>query len=260
MWAILNGTLVNAATVAAGCTLGGLVGGKLPERFQRIILDVLGLITITLGIDAAVLRLNTVVTHYGSAPSAGKTYGARLALVMVGALVIGALIGAALRLHQRLEGIGHAIHRRFDRGDGHSFAEGFLTASVIFCVGPLTLLGCLKNGVDGDPSYLYIKALLDGFCAIALTATLGVGVAFSIITVLVFQGGLAVLAYASAGALPELSVEMMNVVGGVILLATALMILEIKRIPVADLLPAIFLAPVLIALVEWVSPGLLMTR
>jgi uncharacterized membrane protein YqgA involved in biofilm formation len=183
-----------------------------------------------------------------------------LALVMVGALVIGALIGAALRLHQRLEGIGHAIHRRFDRGDGHSFAEGFLTASVIFCVGPLTLLGCLKNGVDGDPSYLYIKALLDGFCAIALTATLGVGVAFSIITVLVFQGGLAVLAYASAGALPELSVEMMNVVGGVILLATALMILEIKRIPVADLLPAIFLAPVLIALVEWVSPGLLMTR
>jgi uncharacterized membrane protein YqgA involved in biofilm formation len=260
MWAILNGTLVNAATVAAGCTLGGLVGGKLPERFQRIILDVLGLITITLGIDAAVLRLNAVVTHYGFAPSAGKTYGARLALVMVGALVIGALIGAALRLHQRLEGIGHAIHRRFDRGDGHSFAEGFLTASVIFCVGPLTLLGCLKNGVDGDPSYLYIKALLDGFCAIALTATLGVGVAFSIITVLVFQGGLAVLAYASAGALPELSVEMMNVVGGVILLATALMILEIKRIPVADLLPAIFLAPVLIALVEWVSPGLLMTR
>jgi uncharacterized membrane protein YqgA involved in biofilm formation len=260
MWAILNGTLVNAATVAAGCTLGGLVGGKLPERFQRIILDVLGLITITLGIDAAVLRLNAVVTHYGVAPSAGKTYGARLALVMVGALVIGALIGAALRLHQRLEGIGHAIHRRFDRGDGHSFAEGFLTASVIFCVGPLTLLGCLKNGVDGDPSYLYIKALLDGFCAIALTATLGVGVAFSIITVLVFQGGLAVLAYASAGALPELSVEMMNVVGGVILLATALMILEIKRIPVADLLPAIFLAPVLIALVEWVSPGLLMTR
>ncbi len=260
MWSILNGTIVNALAVAAGCTVGLLAGGKLPGRYQRIILDVLGLITITLGIDAAVIRLSHVIAVYMPAGPAGKTYGARLGLVMVACLVLGALLGTMLRLHDRLEGLGRQIHARWSQGDGASFAEGFLTASVIFCVGPLTLLGCLKNGTEGDPSYLYIKALLDGFCSIALAAAKGVGVAFSIVTVLVFQGGLAVLAYYSAGSLPDLSVQMMNVVGGVILLATALMILEIKRIPVADLLPAIFLAPAIVWLVELFWPGMLITR
>ncbi|MCB9849682.1 MAG: DUF554 domain-containing protein [Phycisphaerales bacterium] len=259
MWSVLNGTIVNAAMVAGGCIIGVLATGKLPERYQRIILDVLGLITITLGIDAAVVRLNAVIGEYGAVPGAGKTYGARLGLLMVGTLVVGALIGTWLKLHERLEGLGQVIHRRFAREGERSYAEGFLTASVIFCVGPLTLLGCLKNGVDADPSYLYVKALLDGFCAIALTAALGMGVAFSILTIVFFQGGLALIAYYSAGALPDLSVQMMNVVGGVILLATALMILEIKRIPVANMLPAIFLVPPTIWAVEQISPGLLMT-
>jgi hypothetical protein len=260
MWSVLNGTIVNAITVACGCCIGLAASGRLPERYQRAILDVLGLITITLGVDAAVLRMQALVARYGSAPTAGNTYGARLALVMVGALVIGSLLGTWLRLHDRLEVLGRVIHQRVSRrGDGRSFAEGFLTASVIFCVGPLTLLGCLKNGADGDASYLYIKALLDGFCSIALTAALGAGVAFSIITILVFQGGLAMTAYYAAGALPHLSVEMMNVVGGVILLATALMILEIKRMPVTNMLPAIFLVPPIIWAVERISPGLLIT-
>lgn len=266
MWSILNGTIVNALAVAAGCSVGLLVGGKLPERFQRIILDVLGLITITLGIDAAVLRMGDVVTTYRPIGEAGKTYGAKLGLVMVAALVIGALIGSALRLHDRIEGLGRTIHNRLGGSGGsdgegsHRFAEGFLTASVIFCVGPLTLLGCLKNGTDADPSYLHIKSLLDGFCSIALTATLGVGVAFSIVTVLVFQGGLAVLAYYAAGGLPDLSVQMMNVVGGVVLLATAMMILDIKRMRVADMLPAIFLAPLVVWIVELLAPGMLITH
>lgn len=259
MWSILNGTIVNAAAVAVGCTLGAAAGGRLPGRYQRAILDVLGLVTVTLGVDAGVLRMQAVAAQYGAAPGAGGTYGARLALVMIAALVIGTLIGTGLRLHERLEGLGKAIHRRFGGGEGRSFAEGFLTASVIFCVGPLTLLGCLKNGADGDPSYLYIKSLLDGFCSLALTAALGAGVAFSIATILLFQGGLAILAYAAAGALAPLSIEMMNIVGGVILLATALMILDIKRIPVANMLPAIFLAPPIIWLVERFSPGLLIT-
>jgi uncharacterized membrane protein YqgA involved in biofilm formation len=259
MWSILNGTIVNASTVAIGCLIGTAASGRLPERFQRAILDVLGLVTVTLGIDAGVLRMQAVVERYGAAPSAGTTYGARLGLIMIAALVLGALLGTLLRLHERLEGLGKVIHARFGSGESRNFAEGFLTASVIFCVGPLTLLGCLKNGADGDASYLYIKAVLDGFCSIALTAALGAGVAFSIVTVLVFQGGLALLAHYAAGALPHLSIEMMNVVGGVILLATALMILDIKRIPVANMLPAIFLAPPMIGAVERISPGLLIT-
>ena len=123
--------------------------------------------------------------------------------------------------------------------------------------GPLTLLGCLRNGVEGDPSYLYIKAMLDGFCAVALAASLGWGVFASVVTVLGFQGGLVLLAYWGGRFLPEVSVAMMNVVGGVILLATALMILEIKKIPVANLLPGLFLPPVAIWLVELIRPGLL---
>jgi len=260
LWSILNGTLINAVAVAGGTSVGLLVTGKVPERFQRIILDVLGLITITLGIDATVNGMSSTVARYMPPGDAGKTYGARLALVMVASLVIGALIGTALRLHQRIEDLGGTIHKRFGSGDAHRFAEAFLSASVIFCVGPLTLLGCLQNGVHGDPSYLYIKSLLDGFCSIALTATLGVGVAFSVLTVLIFQGGLALLFHFGAGSLPDLSIQMINIVGGVMLLATALMILAIKRIPVADMLPGLAVAPLIVWIVESVSPGLLITQ
>ncbi|MEZ6085396.1 MAG: DUF554 domain-containing protein [Phycisphaerae bacterium] len=195
MWNILNGTIINALAVAGGCAVGLLAGHRLPERIQRIILDVLGLITITLGIDAGVLGMSTMVQTNMPAGDAGKTYGAMLGLVMVASLIIGSIAGTLMRWHEGIERLGEKIHERFATGDGKTFAEGFLTASVIFCVGPLTMLGCLKNGAAGDPSYLYIKSLLDGFCSIALTASLGVGVAFSILTVVVFQGGLAVTAY-----------------------------------------------------------------
>ena len=142
--------------------------------------------------------------------------------------------------------------------DGHGFAEGFLTASVIFCVGPLTLIGCLRNGAEGDPSFLYIKALLDGFCSMALAASLGWGVLTSIVTILGFQGGLSLLAFAVAEPLDDLSIALMTMVGGVVLLATALMILEIKKIPVANLLPGIFLPPVAVWISESIWPGLLL--
>ncbi len=260
MWNILNGTIINALAVAGGCCVGLLAGHRLPEKMQRIILDALGLITITLGVDASVIGMNRVVAANLPPGDAGKTYGAMLGLVMVASLIIGSIAGTLMRWHEGIEGLGGKIHKRFAKGDAKSFAEGFLTASVIFCVGPLTMLGCLKNGADGDPSYLYIKSLLDGFCSIALTASLGVGVAFSIVTVVVFQGGLAVAAYYFADRLPQLSVDMMNVVGGVLLLATALMILDIKRIPVANMLPALFVVPLLIWIVEQFSPGLLITH
>ena len=129
---------------------------------------------------------------------------------------------------------------------------------MIFCVGPLTLLGCLKNGAYGDPSYLYIKSVLDAFCSLALAATFGWGVFASILTVLFFQGGLALLAYRVAEPLHEVSISLMTIVGGVVLLATALLILDIKKLPVANLLPGIFLPPLVVWVVEWVSPGLLL--
>ena len=261
MWHVLNGTIVNAATVAVGTGLGLVLSSRLPDRYQRIILTVLGLVTVTLGVDAAVNIQAAAVARFRPPSPEGDTYGALIGMVVVVSLVIGALIGTALRLHDRLEDLGELIHRRFGaEGDAHSFVEGFLTASVIFCVGPLTLLGCLKNGTLGDPSYLYIKAALDCFCSLALTTALGWGVAFSILTILCFQGGLALTAHWFAGGLPDLSVQLMNVAGGVMLIATALLLLEIKRIPVTNMLPGLFVPPLAVHIVETLSPGLLLTQ
>lgn len=262
MWTVLSGTLVNAATVAAGSLLGLILAARIPDRYQRIILDCLGLVTITLGIDAGVLVLRDVVAKYGSGI---PTYGARVAMVSVGSLIVGAVVGTALRLHERLESLGTAIHRRLggpqDAGEpAGRFAAAFLSASVIFCVGPLTLLGCLENGAFGRPNLLYIKSFLDGFCSMALAASMGLGVVFSILTVLVFQGGLALAASRIAGTLPDLSLQLMNAVGGMILLATAMMLLEIRKIPVANLLPGIFLPPLVVWAVEAVRQGTLITR
>lgn len=259
MWSILNGTIVNVAAVAAGSTIGLALSTRIDDRYRRMILTCLGLVTITIGIDAAVLVMaGAVRTHGDGIP----TYGARLAMVTVGSLIVGAILGTSLRIHDRIEGLGRWIHRRFGGESGGEtsakFAEGFLSASVIFCVGPLTLLGCLNNGADANPSLLYIKSFLDGFCSIALAASLGLGVFFSIVTVLVLQGGLSLVAHFAAGVIPDLSIQLMNVVGGIALLATSLMILELKKIPVADIVPGIFLPPIAVWAVEKISPGLLL--
>lgn len=258
MWPILNGTIINVVTVAVGSVAGLSIARRMPPRYAQIVLNALGLVTITLGVDAGVLRFADTVQEFAPLVGAGRTYGARLAMVMIASLVIGSVIGSALRLHERIEGAGAWIHRRFSTGDGQTFAEGFLTASVIFCVGPLTLLGCLENGAHANPSLLYIKSALDGFCSMALASALGWGVFASIATVLVFQGGLSLLAYAVAEPLPEVSIALMTIVGGIVLIATALMILDIKKIPVADMLPGIFLAPLFVWIVERVAPGMLL--
>jgi len=150
------------------------------------------------------------------------------------------------------------IRNRFSRSTSRTFAEGFLTASIVFCVGPLTLIGCLRNGANGDPALLYIKSALDGFAAVAFASSLVWGVFASIISVFGIQAGLSLLASCVADPLNPLSIAIMSAVGGVILLATALMILDIKKIPVANLLPGILLVPAIVWLVELISPGLLL--
>ncbi len=257
MLSVIGGTVVNTITVAVGSVLGLSISGKLPDRYHRIVLDALGLITITLGVDAGVNVLNDTVSRYRPPGDAGKTYGATLAVIVVASLIIGCLLGTRLGLQRRVERLGERIHQRFGRGDASTFAEGFLTASVIFCVGPLTLLGCFENGAQQDPSLLMIKSVLDAFCSMALAASLGVGVLFSVVTVFGFQASLSILAYYFAADIPDVSRQLMNVVGGVLLLATALVLLEIKKIPVADMLPGIFLPPLIVWLIESGWPGLI---
>lgn len=274
MWSILNGTIVNVVTVLAGSTVGLTLGGRLPQRYQRIILDVLGLVTVVLGVDAGVNGFNAAARQYRPAGDAGEGFGPRLAMVMVISLVLGAVIGTVLKLHERIESLGEALHRRLPGrreseplaeasgepgaaaalSPGARFAQGFLASSVLFCIGPLTLLGCLNNGARHDPGLLYVKACLDACSSMALAASLGSGVLASILTIVVIQGGLSIAAARLGGSLGGLSLDMMNVVGGVVLLATALMLLEIRKIPVANLLPAIFLPPALISLARLMFP------
>jgi len=256
MWQILNGTVVNTATVLAGSTCGLLLGPRLAERYNRIVLSGLGLVTLGLGFDAALLDFRVAVDRYRTAFSAGPSFGAHLALIVVASLLVGGLIGTWLRVHERIEALGGWLHRRFASGSQTQVAKGFLTAAVIFCVGPLTLLGCLANGARTDPSLLYVKSLLDGFCSIALSATLGVGVLFSGAAVLGFQGSLALAAHFLAGEEPTLGFALMSCVGGYILLGVGLLLLEIKSLPVANYLPGIFLPPVIVPLVArmgWLS-------
>ncbi len=258
MWSIFGGTIVNVITVALGSLLGILASKRVPDKYQRIVLVSLGLVTITLGMDAGVLKFASTVDRFAPLVDHSQTYGARLAVAMICSLIVGSIIGTALRLHDRIESLGRWVHSRFSDGPSHGFAEGFLTASVIFCVGPLTLLGCIRNGAEANADYLYIKSVLDGFCSMALASTLGWGVFASVITVVGVQGSLSLLAYYVAQPLDELSLALMTIVGGIILLATAFMILDIKKIPVADMLPGIFLAPVFIWLSQKIAPGMLL--
>lgn len=264
MWTIFNGTIVNAVTVAVGSVLGLTIARSLPERYRIIVLQCLGLMTITLAIDAGVLGFSTTVARYRPGVLHPETYGARLGMIVISCLLIGAVIGTALRLHERIEGAGTWIHRRFSKGEGGRFAEAFLTASVIFCVGPLTLMGCLENGARGNPGYLYIKSVLDGFCSLALASSLGAGVLVSVFTILIFQGGLAALAFVTLGSagqtqtLHPLGVELMSAVGGIILLATAFLILDLRKIAVANMLPGLFLPPFAVGFIHWVRPGWLL--
>ncbi len=258
LWSIINGTVVNVFTVMVGSLAGIMLSSRLPDRYRTIVLNALGLVTISLGIDACVIKFSETVSHFAPLSDSPRTYGARLAMVMIGSLIIGSIIGTALRLHERIESIGGWIHQRFSGQDAHRFAEGFLTASVIFCVGPLTLLGCLRNGADGNPDYLYIKSLLDGFCSIALASSLGWGVFASAGVVLGFQGGLSFLAVVVAEPLDEISLALMTMVGGLVMLATALLILDIKRMPIANFLPGIFLPPLIVYTCGIISPGWLL--
>lgn len=235
MLAALDGTLVNVATVLLGSFAGLALRGRLPERITAVLLQAVGLTTLYIGVANAA-DLGRV-----AAPP-----GVILGLV---ALAAGAALGAWWRLGERLEGLGEALRKRL-RGSGR-FTEGFVAAALLFCVGPMTLVGSLQNGLTGDASLLLLKATLDGISAVALAASFGFGVAASAVVVLVLQGGLALGAGAVAGWLPDPAsdprVLLVNGVGGLMIVGLGLTLLEVRRVAVAAMLPAL---PLVVLLYE----------
>ena len=225
----LSGTLLNVVTVLVGSSLGLLLRGRLPERFVTTTMQAIGLTTLFIGVGNA-FDLDRVE----------RPPGVILALM---ALALGGMVGELWRLEERLEGFGDALKRRF-RGQGR-FTEGFVASSLLFCVGPLTLIGSLQNGLSGDASFLVLKSVLDGFASLALATTFGFGVLFSVVVVALYQGSLAL----GAGLLSDLvrdpasdaRVLLVNGVGGIMILGLGINLLELKRIRVASLLPSLVL-------------------
>jgi uncharacterized membrane protein YqgA involved in biofilm formation len=169
-------------------------------------------------------------------------------LYLLGAILIGGVVGSLAGIERRLNDLGAAIQRRFAApGETSTIAEGFVTASIVFCVGPLTFLGAIRNGLTGDASLLAIKSVLDGFSAIAFAATLGWGVLLSLVVILIYQGGIAAGASAFAGLLSDAQLREMSAVGGLLIVGVGLKLLKIRDVQVADYLPAIAVAPLLVA-------------
>jgi uncharacterized membrane protein YqgA involved in biofilm formation len=179
-------------------------------------------------------------------------------LIVLAALLLGAILGEWWRIEERLEKLGGQLQKSFSRPlrnqDLTRFVEGFLAASILFCVGPMAILGSLQDGLSGDFSLLATKAIMDGFAAMAFAASMGVGVAFSSIPILIFQGGLSLLALQMQNLITPAMISEMSATGGVILIGIAISnILNIRKIRTANFLPALFLAPLIVALLALFS-------
>ncbi len=243
-----SGTALNLVTIAIGSGVGVLVGHRLRERTRDVVTDALGLTTLL------VAGLNARAVLDPALPRAVGAGGP--VLVVLGALLLGGLLGSLLRIEERLEGLGGALQRRLVRGAGSAaqrrFVEGFVTASLLFCVGPLAILGSLQDGLGQGIDQLALKATLDGFAAIAFAASLGWGVAASILPVAAIQGSFTVLGLLGGNVLPAAQLAALTATGGLLLVGVALRLLRVRQVPVADLLPALVVAPLLVALVGFV--------
>lgn len=236
------GTLTNVLTVLLGSGLGLLVGHRLTERIRTTVTAALGLVTLLIAADAAVAVFD---------PALAAAVGDQApVLIVLGSLAIGGIIGSAVRLEDRVESVGGWLQRRLAARGGHDrFVEGFVVSSLVFCVGPLTILGSLTEGFGGGPDQLLVKSVLDGFASLAFAASLGIGVMASALSVAVVQGGLTLVGLVVGDVLPEAHLAALTAVGGLILIGVALRLLDLARFAVADLLPALVIAPALVALV-----------
>ena len=221
------GTLINVVAVVGGGVLGSRLGGKLPERMSQTVVAGLGLFTLGFGLSMFLKTQNS--------------------MVVVGSLLVGGLLGEWWRIEDRVRGLGTWLEKRFVRNNGGSqalFVRGFLTASLVFCVGPMAILGSIQDGLTGNYEVLAIKSLLDAFAALAFASSLGTGVAFSALSLLVYQGSITLLAAQVQSVVSTAMMTEMTATGGLILMGIAIgSLLEIKPIRAGNFLPALVIAP-----------------
>ena len=233
----MTGTIINIITIIIGSSLGLLFGARLPERLKSTITAGLGLFTLAIGISIF-LESEEV-------------------LIVLGGLLIGAVLGEWWKIEEGLENLGVWLEAKVGgkKGGDESdrFIRGFMTASLVFCIGPLAILGSIQDGLTGNYELLAVKSVLDGFASLAFASSLGIGVMFSVFVVLIYQGGISLLAAQLDSFITEPMMTEMTAVGGVILIGLAISsLLEIKKIRVGSFLPALIVAPFIVWLVPFV--------
>ncbi|RPI87673.1 MAG: DUF554 domain-containing protein [Chloroflexi bacterium] len=232
----MTGTIINVAAILVGGLLGLLFGARLPERMRQTVIAGLGLFVAAIGFQMFLKTENPII--------------------VVGSLLAGSLAGEWWRIEDGLRSLGAFFERHFTRGsqdkpssEGSRFIRGFLTASLVFCIGPIAILGSIQDGLYGDYNLLAIKSILDGFASLAFASSLGTGVLFSSIPILFYQGGITLLAGQAQSIINDSMANEMTAVGGVILLGVSISsLLEIKSIRVGNFLPALLFAPIIVAI------------
>ena len=229
----MTGTFINIAAILVGGTIGLIFGARIPERFKDTVIAGMGLFVAAMGLQMFLKSGNQ--------------------LIVLGALIIGALIGEWLKIEDRLQAFGQSLEQRFSKdsetGAGSKFVRGFMVSSLLFSIGPMAILGSIQDGLTGDYNLLAVKSTLDGFASIAFASTLGVGVLFSSLITLLYQGGISLLAGQLSSIVTDPMMNEMTATGGVILVGLGISnLLEIKKIRVGNFLPALAVAP----LIAWV--------
>ncbi|MDR1634637.1 MAG: DUF554 domain-containing protein [Bifidobacteriaceae bacterium] len=237
------GTAINVAAVVLGSAIGLALGNRFPARTRLLLTQCLGLFTMVLGALAIRDGLSSALT--------GEVGASAPMLIVLGALLAGAILGSLIRLEDRIDAGANWLRRKLARGaEPGRFSEGMVTATLVFCVGPLSILGSLSDGLGNGAEQLIVKSILDGFAAIAFASTLGVGVLFSIIPLALYQGSLTLLGLGLGEFLSTGQIDALGATGGIILIGLGIRLAAIKKINVADLLPALVFAPVLVWLVS----------
>ena len=224
------GTLVNVAAIILGSALGVALRRGISEKAQRVVMQGLGLCVLTVGIMSAI-----------------KT---ELPLLLVISVSLGGFLGAVIGIEKKLDAWGERTQRRFQKGDGVGFAEGLVTATITFCVGAMAILGSVESGLHQNYQLLFIKAALDGFLSMILATTFGFGVALSAIPVFLYQGAITLGAGFLAPLLSDTMMAEVSAVGGVLIIGIGFNLLDIKKIHIGDMLPAVLVPPLYFLLVH----------
>lgn len=217
----MTGTLVNTAAIVAGSLAGAVIGSRLPDRIKTIVMQALGLSVVLIGLQMALS---------GTRP-----------LLAIGSLLAGAVTGELMNIERAVANLGERLKKRL-RSDSSTFVQGFVTASILYCTGAMVIVGSIRDGTVGDPSILYIKSLLDGVASVAFASSLGLGVAFSALSVFVVQGSITLLSSQLTFLQEPAVIEAVTATGGLLILGIGINILEISQIRVGNLVPALLYA------------------